>query len=52
MGIEKLSDALEAVEAHDIKEPYQVIEALGYSITWNGLDIEKSRIRKNVDVQS
>jgi len=52
MGIEKLSEALEAVEANNIKEPYQVIEALGYSITWNGLDIEKSRIRKDVDVQS
>jgi hypothetical protein len=52
MGIEKLSDALEAVEAYNIKEPYQIIEALGYSITWNGLDIEKSRIRKNVAVQS
>jgi len=44
-GLEKLSDALTAIEPYVI-DPYRVLEALGYTITWGGLDLQRSRIRK------
>jgi hypothetical protein len=45
-SIEKLSEVLAVIEEYNIRDPYQVIEALGYTVRWNGLDLEKSRIFK------
>jgi len=43
---ERLSDVLAVIEAYNIRDPYQIIEALGYTIEWNGLDLERSKIAK------
>lgn len=42
----RLSDALALIGAYGIRNMYQVIEALGYTVEWNGLDLEKSKISK------
>ncbi|MCP8303852.1 MAG: DUF790 family protein [archaeon] len=48
-SLEKLSDVLATIEAYGIKNPYQILGALGYNIIWDGLDFEKSKIKKAVD---
>jgi len=42
----RLSDALALIGAYGIRNMYKVIEALGYTVEWNGLDLEKSKISK------
>jgi hypothetical protein len=44
---EKLSDALSTIEAYNIKEPYGILHELGYTVEWNGLDLQKSKIKKS-----
>lgn len=46
IGEAKLSEALALIEAYGLKNPQQVLETLGYTIIWEGLDYEKSRIRR------
>ncbi|MCP8311833.1 MAG: DUF790 family protein [Candidatus Methylarchaceae archaeon HK02M1] len=48
-SLEKLSDVLATVEVYGIKNPYQVLRAFGYTIIWDGLDFEKSKIKKAID---
>jgi hypothetical protein len=46
-GIERLTDALNVVEASGVKEDTnRVLEVLGYTSTWDGLDMDKVRISK------
>jgi predicted nuclease of restriction endonuclease-like RecB superfamily len=46
LGETKLSEAEAVIEACGLKNPQQVLEAIGYTIVWEGLDYEKSRIKK------
>jgi len=46
---EKLSEAIATMETYGIKNPYSILEALGYTIIWKGLDLEKSKIKKSGD---
>jgi hypothetical protein len=45
-SLEKLADALKVIEACGIKDPFEVLKALGYAVVWEGLNIEKGKIRK------
>lgn len=45
-GISKLSDALSLLEDAGVDNAYQVLEKLGYRISWAGLDLERSGISK------
>jgi len=47
--LEKLTDVLATIEKYGIKNPYQLLEALGYTIIWVGLNFDKSKIKKAVD---
>lgn len=42
----KLSEAVAIIEASGLQNPQQVLQALGYTVIWEGLDYEKSRITK------
>lgn len=46
LGEAKLSEAVGVIEAFGLKDPQQVLEHLGYTIIWKGLDYESSRIKK------
>ncbi|MGQ9513841.1 MAG: DUF790 family protein [Thermoproteota archaeon] len=48
-NLEKLADALEAIEEYGISNPYEVLEALGYTVVWEGLNFEKSKIMKHTN---
>jgi uncharacterized protein len=46
-GIERLTDALSVIEASGVKEDTnRVLEVLGYTSTWDDLDMDKVRISK------
>jgi hypothetical protein len=45
-GIEKLTDALGLIEASGLKDGESVLDALGYTSVWEGMDMDKARIRK------
>ncbi len=48
-GVEWLKDALEIIEASGVKEEEgggKVLEALGYTSTWEGLEMDKVKITK------
>lgn len=46
-GVEKLSDAVALIEASGVKEePGKVLEALGYTSVWEGLEMDKVKITK------
>jgi predicted nuclease of restriction endonuclease-like RecB superfamily len=40
-----LARAVEMIESEGLQNPQQVLSALGYTIDWQGLDYEKSKIR-------
>jgi predicted nuclease of restriction endonuclease-like RecB superfamily len=47
MGVERLKDALEIIEASGVKEEGgKVLETLGYASVWEGIDMDKVRITK------
>ncbi|MEM2905080.1 MAG: DUF790 family protein [Candidatus Bathyarchaeia archaeon] len=41
-----LPKVIQTVEAEGVKEPYQVLEALGYEVRWRGLDPEKAVVTR------
>ena len=43
---QSLSAAIHLIEQEGIGTPYDVLSALDYTIKWNGLDLDKSQIRK------
>jgi hypothetical protein len=46
-GVERLTDALEIIEASGVREEGgKVLETLGYTSTWEGIDMDKARIAK------
>jgi hypothetical protein len=46
-GVERLVDALEIVEASGVKDDGgKVLEALGYTSIWDGIEMDKVRITK------
>ena len=47
IGVERLTDALEIIEASGVREEGgKVLETLGYTSTWEGIDMDKVRITK------
>jgi uncharacterized protein len=49
IGIERLTDALRIIEASGVKEEGgKVLDILGYTSTWDGLEMDKVRISKVV----
>ncbi|MBS7649013.1 DUF790 family protein, partial [Candidatus Bathyarchaeota archaeon] len=42
----RLKEAIHLIEEGGFKNPYDVLEALGYGIRWQGLDVEKAIIFK------
>ncbi|MBI2185044.1 MAG: DUF790 family protein [Thaumarchaeota archaeon] len=52
LGEAKLSEAETVIEAYGLTNPHQVLEALGYTIMWEGLDYGKSRIKKAASPES
>jgi hypothetical protein len=40
-----LARAVEMIESEGLQNPQQVLTTLGYTIDWQGLDYEKSKIR-------
>lgn len=42
----RLSDAIRLIEREGLKSPFHVLEALGYDVRWEGLDLDKSVIYK------
>jgi hypothetical protein len=50
-GVEKLTDALRIMEASDLNdEAHKVLEALGYTSIWEGMEMDKVRIAKTLSV--
>jgi hypothetical protein len=48
-GVEKLTDALEIMEASDLKEEAdRVLEVLGYTSIWEGMEMDKVKISKSI----
>jgi predicted nuclease of restriction endonuclease-like RecB superfamily len=47
-GIERLTDALEMIEASGVKDGHEVLDALGYTSVWEGMEMDKVKIRKKV----
>jgi hypothetical protein len=48
-GVEKLTDALRIMEASELKEEAdRVLEALGYTSIWDGMEMNKVKISKSV----
>jgi predicted nuclease of restriction endonuclease-like RecB superfamily len=48
-GVEKLTDALRIMEASELKEEAdRVLEALGYTSIWEGMEMDKVKISKSV----
>jgi uncharacterized protein len=46
-GVDRLTDALGLIEASGVKEDMnRVLDVLGYTSTWDGLDMDKVRISK------
>jgi len=45
-SLENLADALKVIEACGINDPFEVLKALGYAVVWEGLNVEKGKIRK------
>ncbi|MDA4135879.1 MAG: DUF790 family protein [Thaumarchaeota archaeon] len=49
-GVERLTDALGLIEASGVKEDVnRVLDALGYTSTWDDLDMDKVRISKTAE---
>jgi predicted nuclease of restriction endonuclease-like RecB superfamily len=49
VGVEKLTDALRIMDASELKEEAdRVLEALGYTSIWEGMEMDKVRISKPV----
>ena len=47
-GVQRLTDALGIIEASGLKdEAMNVLEALGYTSVWEGMEIDKVRIVKS-----
>jgi uncharacterized protein len=47
-GVERLVDALEIIEAAGVKDDgSKLLEALGYTSIWDGIEMDKVRITKN-----
>jgi predicted nuclease of restriction endonuclease-like RecB superfamily len=42
----RLKDAIRLIEEEGCQSPYNVLEALGYGIRWQGLDVEKAIVFK------
>jgi predicted nuclease of restriction endonuclease-like RecB superfamily len=52
-GVDRLTDALRIIEASGVKEEGgTVLEALGYTSTWEGMDMDKVRITKSSSTTS
>jgi hypothetical protein len=48
-GVEKLTDALRIMDASELKEEAdRVLEALGYTSIWEGMEMDKVKISKSV----
>jgi hypothetical protein len=47
-GAEKLTDALKVIEASGVKDGQEVLDALGYTSVWEGIEMDKVKVRKNV----
>ena len=45
-GVERLTDALEMIEASGVKDGHRVLDALGYTSVWEGMEMDKVKIRK------
>jgi hypothetical protein len=45
-GVERLTDALEMIEASGVKDGHKVLEALGYTSVWEGMEMDKVKIKK------
>lgn len=46
LGEPTLSTAAEVIESHGLRNPTDVLKALGYTIVWSGLDYERTRVKK------
>ncbi len=46
LGEPTLSTAAKVIESHGLRNPTDVLEELGYTIAWAGLDYEKTRVKK------
>jgi len=45
-GCKNLEEAIRTLEQYGIEDPYPIFEALGYRVTWVGLDAQKAKIEK------
>ena len=41
-----LSDALMLIDSFGLKNPYQILDSLSYTVLWDGLDTARGRIKK------
>jgi predicted nuclease of restriction endonuclease-like RecB superfamily len=48
LGDARLSEAERLIESWGLKNPQRVLEALGYAIVWEGIDYEKTKIRRTL----
>lgn len=51
LGDASLTTALGAIEKHGFKHPERVLEDLGYSVVWNGLDYQNTKVYSKDDWQ-
>ena len=46
---DKLSTALKLIEAEGVKAPFQILQALKFTVEWHGLDQDKATIKRAIE---
>jgi hypothetical protein len=46
---DRLSTALKLIEAEGAKAPFQILQALNFTVEWHGLDQDKATIKRAIE---